>query len=140
MTDKEKAKAYDEALKKAKDMLSYKEVRQEDIEYLFPELKESENEKIRKEILDCFKAMKQQGCFPSKHKEQYDSWIAWLERQGEKDKLIQVGAGWMANQEKTFEGEIISEGIPPYKHLKAVAIVDDSYKHGDKVIIRIRKT
>jgi hypothetical protein len=32
-------KKYKEALEKAKDMLSNKEVRQEDIEYLFPELK-----------------------------------------------------------------------------------------------------
>ena len=43
---------------------------------------ESEDEKVRKEILDCFRAMKQQGCFPSKHKEQYDSWLAWLEKKG----------------------------------------------------------
>ena len=32
---------YKEALERAKDMLSYKEVRREDMEYLFPELKES---------------------------------------------------------------------------------------------------
>jgi hypothetical protein len=43
---------------------------------------ENEEERIGKEILDCFRAMKQQGCFPSKHKEQYDSWLAWLEKQG----------------------------------------------------------
>ena len=53
------------------------------LETLHPELKESEDERIRKEILDCFIAMKQQGCFPSKHKEQYDSWIAWLKKQSE---------------------------------------------------------
>ena len=47
----EKAKRYDEALKKAKDMLSYKEVRREDMEYLFPELKESEEDE-----LSCFES------------------------------------------------------------------------------------
>ena len=44
MTTEQKAKAYDEAIKKAKDMLYYKEVRQEDMEYLFPKLAESEDE------------------------------------------------------------------------------------------------
>lgn len=42
---------------------------------------ESDDERIREQILDCFKTMKQQGCFPLKHKEQYDSWIEWLEKQ-----------------------------------------------------------
>ena len=52
------------------------------IEYQYPELIQNEDEKTRKQILNCFRTMKQQGCFPSKHKEQYDSWIAWLEKQG----------------------------------------------------------
>ena len=56
----------------------------EALETLIPELKESEDDRIRKQILDCFRTMKQQGCFPSKHKEQYNSWIAWLEKQGKK--------------------------------------------------------
>ena len=48
----EKAIAYDEAIKRAKDMLSYKEVRRENMEYLFPELKESEDKRIRKALVD----------------------------------------------------------------------------------------
>ena len=59
----------------------------EALETLIPELKESEDDRIRKQILDCFRTMKQQGCFPSKHKEQYDSWIAWLEKQGKKPQV-----------------------------------------------------
>ncbi len=43
----------------------------EALETLIPELKESEDDGIRKQILDCFRTMKQ-----------YDSWIAWLEKQG----------------------------------------------------------
>lgn len=39
---------YKEALERARDMMSYKEVRREDMEYLFPELKEPEDEKIKK--------------------------------------------------------------------------------------------
>lgn len=54
---------------------------------VIPELAESEDERIRKQILDCFGTMRRQGCFPSKHKEQYDSWISWLEKQKEKRPL-----------------------------------------------------
>lgn len=57
-----------------------------------------------------------------------------------KTQAFKAGAEWMANQGTTFNGEIISEGLPPYKQLKAVAIVDNRYyKHGDKVIVQIRK-
>lgn len=92
MTPEEKAERYDEALRRARKLkedptsVFYEYSPSEGdtiVDYIFPELKESEDEMIRKEILDCFRAMKQQGCFPSKHKEQYDSWIAWLEKQGE---------------------------------------------------------
>ena len=37
-------------------MLSYKEVRQEDMEYIFPELKESEDVKIRKALIAILKS------------------------------------------------------------------------------------
>ena len=47
---------YKEALERARNMLSYKEVRQEDMEYLFPELKESEDEKIRKALIALLKS------------------------------------------------------------------------------------
>ena len=87
MTTEEKAKAYDEALERAKylhDNHLYGEPQNWwTCEQIFPELKESEDERIRKEILDCFVSMKKQGCFPSRHKERYESWIAWLEKQGE---------------------------------------------------------
>ena len=47
---------YKEALERARNMLSYKEVRQEDMEYLFPELKESDDEKIRKALIAILKS------------------------------------------------------------------------------------
>lgn len=77
-------KKYKEALKRAKDMLSYKEVRQEDMEYLFPELKESGDERIRKRILlslqKDFMATKNSGCSTK----DLEECIAWLEKQSEK--------------------------------------------------------
>lgn len=52
LTIEEKAKAYDEAIRKAKDMLFYKETRQEDILYLFPELKKKTTDKKQGEKKD----------------------------------------------------------------------------------------
>ena len=86
-TIEKKAKAYDEAIKKAQDMLSYKELRREDAEYLFPELAESE--KIRKALIECIEYnVNIAGGFGKQEL------IAWLEKQGEHYNFrqkIQVG-------------------------------------------------
>ena len=58
MTESEKAKAYDEALERAKAILKVADNRQESLNYvstIFPELAESEDEKIKKEIIAIFK-------------------------------------------------------------------------------------
>ena len=52
MTEKEKAKAYDEAIERAKKWQNESNIDKIDnriIEEIFPELKESDDEKIRKE-------------------------------------------------------------------------------------------
>ena len=73
---------YKEALSKAKDMLSNKEVRQEDIEYLFPELQVIEDMKIIKAIrlyldwLDGRKNIAPKGDYSIK------DMSTWLEKQG----------------------------------------------------------
>ena len=72
-------KKYKEALSKAKDMLSYKEIKREDMEYLFPELEESEEEKIRKEIISFLKEGKPYYCPNSVRRQE---WANWLEKQG----------------------------------------------------------
>lgn len=87
----EKAKAIDVV----KQMVADGQVSQDVAEKYFPELAESEDEKIRKEILDCFKSMKQQGCFPLKHKEQYDAWIAYLEKQGQTFTKKDIDNAWV---------------------------------------------
>ena len=73
----EKAKRYDEAIKKVNDYCEGKTKLYSDVDktldYLFPELKESEDW-IPKEII---KYLKEKGDFRS-------CWIAWLEKQGEK--------------------------------------------------------
>ena len=85
MTEKEKAQAYDEALKKAS--AAYKD---EDrhlkatLERIFPELKESEDEKIRKEIISILR-----NTYWTSNKNRFNELVAWLEKQRDKDKLIQ---------------------------------------------------
>lgn len=86
MTNNEKAKAYDKALKKAST--AYKD---EDrhlkatLERIFPELKEDDDEKIKKDLIqwvDEFPDTIWRGHYKK-------DIIAWLEEQGDKDKLIQ---------------------------------------------------
>ena len=70
----EKAKAYDEAIERAK---AYQGLRSE-MEIIFPELKESEDERIIKSIIELLNEVH----FTFKH---YDinKMLSWLEKQGE---------------------------------------------------------
>lgn len=73
----EKAKAYDEALEKAKT-LKETSTNTEVVGYmdeLFPELKDSEDERVRKELLAVIDDL----ILPN---EQHDRFVAWLEKQG----------------------------------------------------------
>lgn len=81
MTDKEKARAYDEALERARklreqvlnnELLGFPDQFTE----IFPELRESEDERIRKEIVSVI-----QKHYPNTP-ESY-RWISWLEKQKE---------------------------------------------------------
>ena len=74
MTQEEKAEAYSKAVEKAKQEYSIttSEDRKQWLEELFPELRESEDERIRKEILNYID--KATGC---------KRWVDWLEKQGE---------------------------------------------------------
>lgn len=86
----EKAKAYDKALDRAKEWLNIKEPFSDTctcvVESIFPELKESsEDEMIRKELTDFIKRKFESSCSPTPSKKILADWIAWLEKQGEKD-------------------------------------------------------
>ena len=89
-TIEEKAKAYDEALDKAKQFSEkpYLEDSKGIVEYLFPELKESEDERIRKFIaneLVCLRAAADKGdC----RYEELSNAINWLEKKGNTQKEI----------------------------------------------------
>ena len=82
MTQEEKAKRYDEAIERAKlSRLQLLDIGEEatEIEYIFPELKESEDEMIIKELISF---VSNDGWkFTKLTKEEKKSWIAWLEKQ-----------------------------------------------------------
>ena len=82
MSIEEKAKAYDEAIEKAKSwyidaQIDFKKV----LENLFPKLKkdEDESERIRNEIIDFI----YDKTDTYELREKSNSWLAWLEKQGE---------------------------------------------------------
>ena len=73
-------KKYKEALEKAHQLCAYPTTKPfiSDLQDIFPELKESEDEKARKGIIDYVTLYKD-----SLVEEEYKSWIVWLEKQGE---------------------------------------------------------
>ena len=88
ITMKEKARAYDEALERAKKELgtcgSHDCDAARQIFRLFPELKESEDERIRKWIIDDIRYnMNNEPLNNSEYKKEAEKAIAWLEKQWE---------------------------------------------------------
>lgn len=94
MTTEQKAKAYDEALKLARDYHEDKncfEYLKGVLENIFYELKESEDERTRKELIAEVKHQIEYIPAPDcrdkedeKTLKQLNSWLAWLEKQGKK--------------------------------------------------------
>lgn len=59
------------------------------LEELFPELAESEDERIRKELISFVRRNIECHDKPNAERdEKFESWLAWLEKQVDKDKLI----------------------------------------------------
>ena len=76
-----KAKRYDKAIERVEGLIDFcSDSELKTLEYVFPELKESEDDKIRKEIINYFKCQSREE--PSR-KDTHNKWIAWLEKQGE---------------------------------------------------------
>ena len=73
MTEKEKAKAYDEAIERAKKLYGNGIA-----EEIFTELKESEDKKIRKEIISILR-----NAYWTSNRNRFNELVAWLEKQGE---------------------------------------------------------
>ena len=84
---KDYKKKYEDALSWLKDIYpTFKGATKEDAEHYFPELKESEDERIRKELIDFLDDVWHLGKdanFDKYRKSDCADWIAWLEKQGE---------------------------------------------------------
>ena len=81
MTENEKAKAYDEAIERAKKLYGNGIA-----EEIFSELKESDDDKIRKWSIDDIKFnISNEPLNNSEYKKKAEKAIAWLEKQGERN-------------------------------------------------------
>ena len=95
MTQEEKAKAYDEAIERAKEVydayrfsMDMSNFNPTDIEYIFPQLAESEDERIRNEILIYI------GARQDIDLETHNRWCAYLENQKPSFRQIHDSAIW----------------------------------------------
>ena len=97
MTDKEK-------LEEAKRLYQTANADQRYVlESLFPELKESRDERIRKELIDYINRL----TVTPNNINRYNTWIAWLEKQGEKPKKVSIWKHWKDGIAGGAEGEQI---------------------------------
>ena len=115
----QKAKAYDEAIKKAAALYKASEPMSGCnviLETLFPELAESEDEKIRKALINIFATHKDYEMFFGVSVEDIH---AWLERQGEHTiacseeqmKVLDEVLNFAANHENTYWNDYIFETL-----------------------------
>lgn len=105
------------------------------IKNLFPELKESEDDRIKREILDYINELAN-----LKNEKIHTEWLDWLEKQGEKDPCIgcsnDKGCVTCENgnlkeikvEPKFKEGDyIVPYNITPLEIWKVINIDDDGY-------------
>lgn len=112
MTEKEKEKAYNEAIERVKNYYG-KRI----IEEIFTELKESEDDKIRKEIISILR-----NAYWTSNKNRFNKLVDWLEKQGEQEQLyIRFGEIPTDEKSKIYRGEIeigIENGVSVYPAFK----------------------
>jgi uncharacterized protein with gpF-like domain len=122
MTQEDKAKRYDEAIEKAKNCLKDGTITNIAISYIetiFPELQESDDEKIRKELLEHCKNQAKPYIQTGNKCPQIQSWIAWLEKQGEHHiacseeqmKVLDEVLNFAANHENPYWNNYIFETL-----------------------------
>ena len=109
----EKAKAYDRAIKRARKWHDDQHITiglKGNLEDIFPELKESEDERIRKDILSFLRTGKPYSCPNSQRR---NKWADWLEKQGEQNPF-------------NYENATIVQ--------KDFAPIEPKFKVGDKIV------
>ena len=120
-TIEEKAKAYDEAIKKAKSVIEQNplmEYLKKGIEYIFPVLKENEDEETRKELIKFVKS--RLAGFP-----ECDKFVAWIEKQGEHKP-----------QGKSALEAIKEEKVDNRNYIKLIDKIEPKFKVGDWIVYK----
>ena len=87
------------------DMIRVKRLKRR-LKLIFPELKESEDDRIRREIIDFLRLPHRQFA----GKRDHEKWIAWLEKQDEKKLKFCEGDKVMSNQ----DGKVYTVGTAYY--------------------------
>ena len=114
MTTEEKARAWDEALEKAKSALDNTEsgVTAGILRDIFPQLKESEDERIKKKIIYLVTKSHEQGGY-ALHKDEAETMLAWIEKQGEKKPVE-----WSKEDKKKLDAVIDIIDSYPIRQLR----------------------
>lgn len=121
----EKAKCYDEAIKKAKSKIKNNKdhvLYENDVIEILPELYESDDKRIRKEIIKYIESRKITPNHPIA-----DEWIAWLEKQG-KQKPV-----WHDDSDEPIRGSLIllimQSGTPV---VAKIVEPNHTFNHGER--------
>lgn len=123
MTEKEKAEAYDKAIERANK--SYGKIIAEEI---FPELKESKDERIKKAIIEFFESEDDNTTYSLVRKKDI---IAWLERQGKeeyeglksfKDEDVRKFMQYIEKQAKAYEFNLPNRSYDIYAFAKDLLV------------------
>lgn len=131
MTEKEKAEAYDKALERARAINNGKDVDVESgtttCEYIFPELKEENNDKrIKKNCIHFLELQKQHHAATFSIEE----CITWLEKQGKeecalksfKDKDVRKFMQYIEKQAKAYEFNLPNRSYDIYAFAKDILV------------------
>jgi len=119
-------KKYKEALERAREELGSGCFDRGTVEYIFPELKESEDEKTRKSLLSFLHGL---GEFEYPDTKTYISWLNWLEKQGDKDKLIQE----LGKYKVKYTQEVLSQQLEKQSEHRTDDKIESKFKVGDWV-------
>ena len=133
MTQEEKARAYDEVLNKLRHFIAKGVdplITRADVQDFFPELKESEDEITRKELISFLEICQDTRLVGNRDREK---WIAWLEKQGELVNSLSKG---LDNAHERIDGLIqknnsLIEQLEKQGEQKPTDTVKPKFKVGD---------
>ena len=139
-------KKYEEAMERAKYLYGGLAINNTKLEYIFPELKESEDERISKELISL---VKEGGCIPSKKDREFA--IAYLERKKEQkpaeksewydsmDELIADALIEMVEQSELIDRDKNNRIYWIKKHRKSAEWSEEDEKHFMSIINDIKQ-